>query len=315
MYLLMLLATFVSALYGYNLSVRADYDRIIPKRKAEGMVFKFIFQEDIAKSMAIEVGSGNYASVNGLSWMLSGDKLFADIGDGPVTAENEMLYYLPRGETNSIPFYVKKIQAPASQRESTHERLTAGHHFFDGDDMVSQVLCTTVELQNAGPGDIAGPVEAEGELGQVIGSGCNTTVNRFLVTYKDIDPRWVNRITNGVTLDFMGAIAERRYTDNIGLITWDGHNWNFHGKINFEPVYKADQLAWMARRAEAIAAVQSEEGGTPEQNELAGIAYYPLGDRERMEWQLPSVFTQNFFTDKDGHRICQRGCLFKIRPI
>ena len=315
MYLLMLLATFVSALYGYNLSARADYDRVIPKRKAEGLLYKFIVQEDIAKSFVFEVNTGNFVSVYGLNWMLSGDKIFADFGNSSVTSENEYLYYLPHGESTKLPFYVRKHQAPEAIRDSFSDRLTAGRHFFNGDDMVSQVLCTTTELQEAGTGDIAGPQEAEGGEGLIIGSGCSLTLNRFLVTYKEIDPRWVNRITNGVTLDFMAAIAGRRYTDNIGLITWNGSNWHFHGKICFEPVYRADQLAWEQRREEAIAAVQSEEGGTPEQEALARTAYYPLGDRERMDWDLPAVFTRNFFTDKNGHRMCDRGCLFKIRAI
>ena len=44
MYLMMLLATFMSAIYGYNLSVRSDYDRDIAKKKAMAVIYKFNHQ-------------------------------------------------------------------------------------------------------------------------------------------------------------------------------------------------------------------------------------------------------------------------------
>ena len=71
MYLLMLLATYMSAIYGYNLSIRPDYDRDVAHKKAAAVVYKFIYQHNAAKKIVLAVQREEYTAT--IPWVQPDD--------------------------------------------------------------------------------------------------------------------------------------------------------------------------------------------------------------------------------------------------
>lgn len=65
MYLLMLLATFMASIYGYNLSARPDYDRDIAKKKAASIIFKFGYQFKAVRMVIVDIINGNFKAADG----------------------------------------------------------------------------------------------------------------------------------------------------------------------------------------------------------------------------------------------------------
>lgn len=316
MYLLMLLATFVSAIYGYNLSVRPDYDRDIALKKAKGIVYRFNFQEMLITSFMGRVASARYAETRGLYGVWPGDTTFADTNN--TFNEDTSLVYAWKGDydesTNQV-FYMRKRNSKGELNDDAfsfdaEDYLAAGRKFYDGSIMVSKVVCLDKQMQED---DVSTCVSAQDEEGNDLavvtnddgfsfsGSCCTGNRNRFLVTYRSIDSRWINRIHKGISLDFMRAIVSRAYTDNIGVIHWDNNKqqWIFQGKINFGPVYAKEQQVYELAHV----------------NDPPKTRYYPIDLRNRSVWEMPKrVFDRNFFKDyQKSHNICESGCLFKIR--
>ena len=273
MYLLMLLATFISAIYGYNLSPRADYERDYVRKKAMAMVYKFMYQEDAVRSLM----NKQILSEAGL---LQPDKIiYAD------TNNNKKLYYNGNNRSYSA---------------ADGFNLPLGRSFYANTEMVSRIICISKEgkqLHESGAGNCT---SASGGGGSgVIGSCCDSDkANRYLVTYKKIDARFINRVYGGIGVDFYKAIVKRNYTDNIGVITWEDGKWHFSGKIYFEPVFAADKEAW-------------DESHKDENGKIT--EFYPEILKQRIKWDMPSFFSEGYFRDKDSNDMCENGCLFKIR--
>ena len=313
MYLLMLLATFISAIYGFNLSARPDYDRDVPKKKAMGIVYKFLFQDKNAVSLLGRVNRGEYENTEyALKWALPGDLIYADFDSSAVDEYNKettLFYVQNSGGVSVEPFYLRKRGVSSTnptqggKEALSDDYLEVGRRFYDGSEMVTKALCLdkAMEIETA---QLCTPTpkvdEVSGEIQGYTDSCCNGNYN-YVVSYKKLDSRWVNRINLSVSLDFMNAVVDRDYTDNIGVIHWDEdkNKWLFQGKINFTPVYAKDQEEWEAEH--------TDEHGVKQ-------AFYPGELRNRSTWDLPSyIFSQSFFKNKDNKDICEQGCLFKIR--
>lgn len=313
MYLLMLLATFISAIYGFNLSARADYDRDVARKKAMGIVYRFLFQEDTVAALLGRINRRIYEGTEyDISWTLPGDIVYADFGDSRLTAKNRntTLFY-KQNASNTIPkvFYMRSEENGGGagggdyEKEYADNYLLSGRRFYDGSMMVSKVVCTDIDMNLDGSKQcdpqVDDTVEDEDGNHPILDTCCNRGRN-YLVSYRKMDSRWLNRIHLGISLDFMRAIMHRNYTDNIGIIHWDGTNWQFQGKINFPPVYANDMIEWEEEHADA-------EGDDK---------FYPEELRNRSLWTLPNtVFDRAFFKDKSGNNICDTGCLFHIRSF
>lgn len=312
MYLLMLLATFISAIYGFNLSARADYDRDVARKKAMGIVYRFLFQDDTAAALLGRINRKIYEGTEyDISWTLPGDIVYADYENSRLTAKNRntTLFY-KQNANNTTPkiFYMRSEEEESGgggggdyEKNYADNYLLSGRRFYDGKMMVTKVICPDKELQKENVKQCTPDVDETVDDGEgnhpILGTCCNKGRN-YIATYRKMDSRWLNRIHLGVSLDFMRAIVNRNYTDNIGIIHWDGSNWQFQGKINFPPVYADEMEAWEEEHA-------GEEGDAK---------FYPEELRNRSVWTLPNtVFDRNFFQDKDGNNICDSGCLFHIR--
>jgi len=333
MYLLMLLATFISAIYGYNLSARPDYDRDVPRKKAMSVVYKFLFQERNAVALIGRVNRGEYApdKVGGaysIKWALPGDLVYADFSNSEVDEYNKdtTLFYAQKSGGESVePFYLRKRgvstteQGQASKQSLSDNYLEAGRRFYDGSEMVTKVICLDKAMQENGAKSCEPTPMLDPTSGELLGyteTCCNGSFN-YVVSYKKLDSRWVNRMHKGISLDFMNAIVDRDYTDNIGVIHWDEDKdcedttigggdetvkgcWVFQGKINFLPVFAKEMEEWEAAHV--------REDGRKE--------YYPNELRDRATWDLPvNIFPKNYFEDKNHNtsKMCEYGCLFKIR--
>ncbi len=286
MYLLMLLATFMSAIYGYNLSIRPDYDRDIPHKKALAVAYKFTHQHRAAKTIALNAADGGYKDSNGILWLLPGDLIYAD--KEAANEDKQALIFKQGSDKQSIP-----VRKSAEGIGSNIMRV--GRTLFPEDVMVSQVICPSKEIDEDDVVKACTPTTDPS--GGVTGTCCGNA-QAYFVSYRILDARWLNRLTNQVNSDFMWAISKRDYAENIGVVAWDSSKnaWIFTGRIKLYAVYRKDKEEYL--------------DGMP------ADTVYPMARTMRTQWVLPKkVFDRNFFVDSKGHNICDSGCLVKIEEI
>lgn len=301
MYLLMLLATYVSAIYGYNLSIRPDYDRDVAYKKAAAVVYKTVNQHNAAKSAVLNVQHGDYAyGEPQIPWIQPNDLVYAKSGSGVTGNEkNVVLEYKQGGDKLSIPVRAKGRLGEAFV--DGKNILLPGRLLYDADMMVSKVLCPTNEIdETSATASCTSPTDDTD--GSVTGSCCGTSYTSYIVSYRKLDARWLNRLTNSVNSDFMKAFKTEDYRNNVGVITWNEGKgaWEFVGRINLLAVYRKDREKFM------------------EDNHDNPLAMYPWDKMNRTNWTLPkNVFTRDFFTDASGSNtnFCQHGCVFRIDTI
>lgn len=310
MYLLMLLATFMASLYGYNLSARPDYDRDIVKKKAMAVVYKFTNQHRTIRQLALDIFSEEAVDSDGndVSVLLPGDIFYADASD-PDAQDNEDIHTFLKqndnGHINKFLFYLrtKNKNGDVNPGGNNKDYLIAGRQVFDGSEMLSMILCLDKPMQETDSKFCESQRDGEGHL---IKSCCNENPEggKYIISYKKLDARWINRISSDVNFDFTRAFENKSYYDNIGVISWkkavgDTDNaWHFRGKINFRPAYAKELEEWEDQYGDAIA--------------------FPVEKRNLAGWKLPThIFTQSFFVDKDGNPICtsHQPCLFKIQSF
>ena len=303
MYLLMLLATFMASLYGYNLSARPDYDRDVARKKAAAIIFKFTLQHNAVRKILVDIGNGEFVSndASEIPWNLPGDVFYADFSSSSVQDNEDIHLFIKQEGQDEHLIYLRSQNNKGDLNPDGRDYLMFGRQVYDGEEMATKIICLDKPLNET---DSKYCESTKDEDGNVTASCCNSGGNdaKYIISYKRLDARWVNRITGDVGLDFVRALNQKLYYDNIGVIRWtkpEGSSdkaWVFRGKINFLPVYANDLDQW----------------NEDHQNSLN----YPVENRNRSEWILPDwIFTENFFTGKNGNLICDanRPCLFKIQ--
>lgn len=142
MYLLMLLATYMSAIYGYNLSIRPEFDRDVAHKKAAAVAFKFNHQHTTVKNVLVKVWSKSdeFATLLGAQ---PNDLIFAK----DTYEENEknlVLIYKQGGEEIDVP--VRERGRLGETISGGQNLLRPGRLLYDADMMVSKVLCPNQEI-------------------------------------------------------------------------------------------------------------------------------------------------------------------------
>lgn len=308
MYLLMLLATFISAIYGYNLSPRPDYERDLSYKKASAVMYKFMWQEDTIYKQVLRIMSYDDAiassyGVGGQNHISPGDMFYGDETDN----RKLIIKSASLGTANFYLYYGKKN----GQRDSANY-LPPGMTLYNGKEMVTKYVCLkpdqsfdghaaencvdeTEELP-AGVDENGNPITTTG----VTGFCCFAPgVRRYLISYKKIDARFINRISGGVSLDFYKTLRERRPVENVGIIVWDDDHWKFDGKISLNDIYQDEIEKWNRDH--------TKDGKL----EIS----YPANNRQKTSWVMPDYFDEDFFENMDGDNICEKGCLFRIRSL
>lgn len=295
MYLLMLLATFMSAIYGYNLSIRPDYDRDIPHKKALAVIYKFTHQHNAAKKVALNAGGGMYSS-NGILWLLPGDLIYANNTSGYAGKQALTIEQHSGSEKNEATILVREAEDGAGGTTGSNI-MRLGRTLFPDDVMKSKVVCPDKEIDES---DVAGTCNPTTDSDNNITGTCCGKAQSYFVSYRILDGRWLNRLNNQVNSDFMWAISKKDYAENIGVVAWDDKKgaWVFTGRIKLYAVYRKDKENYL-------------KGKGPD-------ALYPSAKTNRTQWVLPKrVFDENFFKDPDegGKNMCANGCLVKIEEI
>jgi hypothetical protein len=327
MYLLMLLATFMSAIYGYNLSARPDYDRDVPRKKAASIILKFKHQHLVAASVFQTIlarggrdGYGTcqtsdtsstteYCSADGghLQWALPDDMIYSTNN----AAKFEMEYNQGGLEKK---MYVRRNSSAEGNVEINSDILQYGFTLSGTDEMISRLLCVNGELYD-GTATTCAPVTTV--EGYTAGSCCNTATHRYIVSYMKIDARWLNKLTQAINLDFRDALQSSKFRDNTGAIIKypDGDSfWLFNGRIYFYPVY-AQELDEFLAEQEALK--QEAENNSDETTDTFIPATYSQESMRRTSWSMPKFFGTTFFKDKTGNHsdFCDNGCLFRINEM
>jgi hypothetical protein len=319
MYLLMMLATFVSAIYGFNLSVRPDYDRDIMRKKAVSMLYRFNYQVHIASRIitkievynqldgenyefGIQPGDEIYASGDAELTYKQGNSEHAFLVQGSDTSEQRSLHLLPEGRVlyDSDEMYSRIYCLPYN---------AAAKKFYDINDYDGHYHAQATEdfdeegnpIVDAPPHDgVQNCVSSVDEEGGLTGSCCRKNSHRYLIAFRKMDARWVNRLTNYVNYDFQRAIIEYPFTENIGYVYRQNNQWHFEGRVRLLAAYIDDMRAWAASH-------QHETN--------IAKRMFPLKMRNKTTWDLPvGFFTDDFFR-VNGEDYCANGCLIKIKQI
>lgn len=375
MYLLMLLATYLSAIYGYNLSARPDYDRDIVRKKALAMMYRFNYEAYVARKLVSRINANRtLAGHDYPHGMQPMDRMYTKEGDATVMVYeqgsdkhefnlqgNNSLHFMPEGRelfdqdeminvvyclplrpSSSFRSYDLNDYKDASQGgydsdsgsgssgsdgdsgssgSSGAGTSSAGAMVFADDEPVGG------DIPEGGSGDDPeggstssddpAPTElnctstpstetdSEGNPIGVVDSCCESSSHRYLMSFKKMDARWINRLTNQISYDFRRALIEYDFAENIGYVYFneEDRHWHFEGRIKLLPVYVDEMNAYNAEH------IDDEDEHT---------RLFPPRLRNKTSWDMPAnFFTQDFFDKASGMagHFCEKGCLFKIRQI
>lgn len=292
MYLLMLLATFLSAIYGYNLSARPDYDRDIPRKKAMAVLYRFSRHHYYAHRLAARIDSDTTIAP---AYVLPGDIMYAR-GEAEMTYDgvsDTPVHYNMDG-------YMEMGRRLYPKEEMTTKIICLDRPVWCTNDDHDDELCIGPD-GNKGKARLCESTVDPSNPSLVLESCCEEAGargERYIVSYRIIDARWTDRVSNAINIDFWRALEGRKALDNIGIITKreDG-KWEFRGKMNFKPSYERELREW-------------------ETNEDTKNKVFPLAKRYVTNWILPnSIFDADFFKNYGGNNMCEDGCIFKIKDF
>ncbi len=164
MYIWVVVATFITILYSFNMSVRADLDRTHAESRAGVVVTKFTAQHNALREYF-------------------NSQARAKTGDTAVSYYPGNGYNLPEGETSI---------------ESAKIEGFLPHGYTDDPAVTTRVIC----LEEDKP-------EASNCTYSVDGSCCTDEgVAIYVVSYREIPSRWVNKVTFLPSADLLGAMAK-----------------------------------------------------------------------------------------------------------
>ena len=306
MYLLMLLATFMAAIYGYNLSARPEYDRDIVRKRALSVLTRFDEQHRYVEGLVSRIRK--HRENHELPLYVLPDDVVTG-GDNPNNPNNKyLLIYKQNHELakEKFEFYQKKIEG-----ESTSGNyMPLGKKLYPADEMATKVVCLKTKLycstgsefgcdgNRAETCDIL--IDASDPSNRQISDTCckagASPGGKYLVTFKAIDAKWLSRITGKISMDFMEALQSREFNQNVGIINWENGAWKFQGKLRFLPSYEEAKLKWEADPAHSDS------------------DYFPSKEKNKTVWILPSFFGEDFFK-VNGEDMCEKGCIFHIEDF
>jgi len=177
MYLWVVIATFITILYSYNVSVRPDLDRVHAETKANVTVAKFRAQHNAVKDY---LNSQSMAKTNQTAvTYFPGDGVNISSGTGN-ELDGDIAQYLPVG-------------------------------FVEDEETVTKVFCLEEGLGSNDNCTSTGP------------SCCsNDYTGIYVVSFRMLPSRWINKVTKMPNADVLGAMAKSRgfgkvigYTDTI----------------------------------------------------------------------------------------------------
>lgn len=319
MYLLMMLATFISAIYGFNLSVRPDYDRDIVRKKAASMLYRFTYQTYVSTKIiskievhhrldgqnydyGIQPGDEMYASGDAEITYKQGSDDHAFLLQGDDRGGHQSLHLLPEGRKlyGSDEMYSRIYCLPYNPATKKYYDLNDydGHYQPQASTEVDEAGNPIADqAPTNGVRNCVSSVDSEGAL---TGSCCRANSHRYMITFRKMDARWVNRHTNFVNYDFQRALIEYPFSENIGYVYRQNNQWHFEGRIRMLPAYIDDLRAWAASH-------QNETDINKRQ--------FPTKLRNKTTWDLPVGFFTDDFFQVNGEDYCANGCLIKIKQI
>lgn len=302
----MLLATYMSAIYGYNLSARPDYDRDIVRKKAMAVLTRFIAHHSEVTRLVSKINKGDYS--DDILFILPGDLIYSDSSISGKGKDVNLVYDQDERTGVEKIFYLRKT----SDSESA-DIMQMGKRLYGDDEMISKIVCLDRDMSCTddnsegyefcqGPDGEFGKVETcnvatdPSDPGQIVGTCCNSSNEVFIVSYKKVDAQWLGKITGEVGIDFTNAIKEREFYNNVGVISWKNGSWQFRGRMRLLPSYRHAEAEWYKTHALDD--------------------YFPSTMKEKTAWTLPNeVFKRGFFKDKDGNDMCNKGCIFTIKQF
>lgn len=183
MYLWVVLATFISLLYGYNLTVRPDLDRVHAETKASVFIAKLRAQDNAFRTFLLTNPS---AVAPGLEFN----------GDDGIWQYTEKT---SSGGQSSDPQEADLIEMYGKVKNFTPMG------FEPSNDAQSRVYC----LDDDGAWTTMAGTEA-----------CSSLSKVYLVSWRPINKRWMNRTLGVPNTDFMKALSQTTgYGDSLGYST------------------------------------------------------------------------------------------------
>lgn len=176
MYLWIVIATFVTLLYSYNLGVRADYDRALAETKAQVVLTKFLAQHNAVKEYLNEQATEKTGMTRVPYY--PGDGYNSTTGADFASDGSQV--------QNGINYKIKVDKYLPFGYEADQETVTKVFCIKDG------------EINGNGP-----QCESAGE-----GSCCSDPFTGiYVVSFRPIPSRWFNHTTNMPNADMIGAMS------------------------------------------------------------------------------------------------------------
>lgn len=320
--------TYVSAIYEYNLSVRPDYDRDVARKKANAIFYKFNNQHVAARRMIVsaydKVEDGSDTLIdpsfpqNQTIFAASKDVCNLDSKCKNDKLEKFTLFFKDVSSGEYVPFYMFE-KTNRGMLDEINEYGESGNWYnisimqssqslYGYEEMATKIVCITDYLY---ADDVELCVNEAGkhvdDQGHLQGTCCKEG-KRYIVSYKSVDPRWLNRVNNGIAIDFWRAIEDIKYSSNLGIIQWDDakDEWVFHGKTSMVAAYYELKKAWDEKELE-----KELENSSYEAKDLPRFMTYVT------TWALPkNIFGEEFFKSFNNIELCKNtGCIFRINEF
>ena len=342
MYLLMLLATYLAALYQFNLSARPDYDRDVQLKKAMATVSKFLDQHNAAWSISKRVAIGDHVGrspVDSIVYMLPDDLLYVNNDEISGDNQNINLFYYQKFTDSKEVVYLRKSDNSLTPNSYGVGELRYGKKLYNKDEMVSRVICldnymycTGVQEQDRNEdGSLKFDIEGE-PIYKHENKGCLGIPQMCDITPYKItdDPTAGVELSGtccqlgvskgGVYLVSFRKVDIRWFNRATGEVGRDFMKSVEERKFNTNVgviAWNEDYDAWVfTGKMRFGPAYEVEERRWRQTHDIP----YPDSYTNMTRWVMPSaVFPENFFEVEldNGDRInyCENGCLFSIKEV
>lgn len=191
MYLWVILATFITLLYSYNLSVRPDMDRVHAETKARVVIDKFMAQHNAFKDYltSLETTKTGQSTVP----YYPGEGLHVNSkheGRGDLLEDGKQCWTYKK-DNNS---YTQE-----NCEDIIRSYLPMGYDLDSSRAIISKVFCFD--------DNVYGDTE-QCHSGAGVSCCNNPNTKIFIITYQKLPNRWMNKETNMPNADILGALSK-----------------------------------------------------------------------------------------------------------
>ena len=179
MYLWIVIATFITLLYSYNIGLRADYDRVLAETKAQVVLTKFMAQHNAVKE-------------------------YLNSQAPEKTGDTRVSYYPGDGYNSTTGANLASDGSEVENGVNYKERLAnyLPYGYNPDEETITKVFC----IKNGDNSEVNG--NGQQCVSDANGSCCSDEFTGiYVVSFREIPSRWINHVTKLPNADLIGAMT------------------------------------------------------------------------------------------------------------